>query len=63
MPGDFSVPERDDARESGKNCDASNALPETKPYKSELLSQEEVESRVFAWNGNSSDLSSHDELP
>ena len=36
---------------------------ETKPYKSELLSQEEVESRGFVWNGNSSDLSSHDELP
>ena len=28
----------------------------------ELLSQEEVESRGFVWNGDSSDLSSHDEL-
>ena len=30
VPGDFSVPERDDAVhcwEGGKNCDASNALP------------------------------------
>ena len=47
VPGDFSVPERDDAE----------------PYESELLSQEEVESRGFAWNGDSSDLSSHDDLP
>ena len=61
VPGDFSVPERDDAVhcwEGGKICDASNAVPETKLYKSELLSQEEVQSRGFVWNGNSSDLSS-----
>ena len=37
--------------------------PMRRPCKSELLSQEEVESRRFVWNGNSSDLCSHDELP
>ena len=48
VPGDFSNPERDDTIhcwDDGENCDASNESPETKPYKSELLSQYEVESR------------------
>lgn len=66
VPGDFSAPERDNTIhcwEGGENCDASNESPEAKPYKSELLSQEEVESRGFVWNGNSSTLSSHDALP
>ena len=66
VPGDFSVPERDDpihCWDDGENCDVSNESPETKPYKSELLSQDEVESRGFVWNGNSSTLSVHDALP
>ena len=52
-----------DCRESGENCVASNASPGTMSCKPELLSQEEVESRGFVWSGDSSDLSSHDELP
>ena len=66
MPGDFSGSERDNTIhywESDENCVASNASPGTKQCKFELLSQEEVESRGFVWNGNSSDLSSQDDLP
>ena len=66
VPGDFSIPERDDTIhcwDDGENCDASNESPETKPYKSELLSQYEVESKGSVWNGNSSTLSFHDALP
>ena len=66
MPGDFSGSERDNTIhcwESDENCVASNASPGTKQRKFELLYQEEVESRGFVWNGDSSNLSSHDELP
>ena len=65
MPGDFSVPERDNTIhcwEGSEICDASNTSSENKQYKSELLFQEKVESRSFVWNGNSSELSSHDVL-
>ena len=64
--GDISIPERDDTIyrwDDGENCDASNESPETKPYKSELSFQNEVESRGFVWNGNSSTLSFHDVMP
>ena len=66
VPGDFSVPECDNTIhcwEGSENCDASNVSPETKKYKSELLSPEEVESGRFVWYRNSSELSSHDVLP
>ena len=66
MLGDSSVPERDgtfSCWEGDKYCDASDVLPDTKLYKSELLSQEEVDSRGFVLHGNFSDLSSHDDLP
>ena len=63
--GQQCTPERDNTIhcwEESEICDASNTSSETKQYKSELLSQEEVESRSFVWNGNSSELSSHDVL-
>ena len=66
VPGDFSAPECGSTIhcwEGGENCDASNELPETKPYKSKLVSPYEVKSRGFVWDGNSSTLSSHDALP
>ena len=46
VPGDFSVPECGSTIhrwEGGEKCDASNELPETKPYKSKLVSHYEVE--------------------
>ena len=65
MPGNFSIHERDNnihCWEGSEICDASNTSSETKHYKSELLFQEEVESRSFVWSGNSSELFSHDVL-
>jgi len=64
---DFTAPERD----NGVHCtvsgvcdgDADQTPKIEATRKSELLSQEEVESRGFIYRGNSSSKSSHDALP
>jgi len=68
VPGEFTAPER----ENDAHCTLSGVCDgdadetskiDTAKRTSELLSQEEVESRGFVWQGNSSLISSHEALP
>lgn len=68
VPADYTAPEKKNqfpCHEDGKNCLAKEEVvkaTEPEKRKSEVLSQEEVESRGFVWQGNSSAQSSHDSL-
>jgi cathepsin X len=65
VPKDFTAPERGNdvhCSVSGQ-CDDAAQGTELPERKSELLSREAVEQRGFVWRGNSSERSSHEDLP
>jgi len=70
VPKDYTAPEKNNDMhcfEDGSNCkakteDNKEAAPLQK-RRSELLSREEVEKRGYTWQGNSSERSSHEDLP
>jgi cathepsin X len=69
VPADFTAPERDNDMhcfEDGSNCNAeapSSSSEEKKERKSEVWTQEETEAAGLVWQGNSSEVSSHESLP